>query len=85
MERWRSRWSTNGESVHGTAVDSWLMGWRFRKRKRLAPGVTLNVGKRGGSFSLGRRGGTVNVGRRGAQATVSLLGTGLSYVFRRRR
>ena len=40
------------------------MGVRFRKRKKLAPGVTLNVGKRG------------------AQATVSLLGTGLSYVAR---
>jgi hypothetical protein len=61
------------------------MGLRFRKRKRIAPGVTLNVGKRGGSLSLGRRGASVNVGRRGTQATLSLLGTGLSYVFRRRR
>jgi hypothetical protein len=34
---------------------------------------------------LGRRGASVNVGRRGTQATLSLLGTGLSYVFRRRR
>jgi hypothetical protein len=61
------------------------VGWRFRKRKKIAPGVTLNVGKRGGSLSFGRRGATANVGRRGTQATVSLLGTGLSYVFRRRR
>jgi Protein of unknown function (DUF4236) len=61
------------------------MGWRFRKRKKIAPGMSVNLGKRGGSLSFGRRGGTVNVGRRGAQATVSLLGTGLSYVFRRRR
>ena len=61
------------------------MGWRFRKRKKIAQGMTVNLGKRGGSLSFGRRGGTVNVGRRGAQATVSLLGTGLSYVFRRRR
>jgi hypothetical protein len=61
------------------------MGLRFRKRKRIAPGVTLNVGKRGGSLSLGRRWASVNVGRRGTQATLSLLGTGLSYVFRRRR
>jgi hypothetical protein len=61
------------------------MGWRFRKRKRIAPGVTLNVGKRGGSLSFGRRGASVNVGRRGTQATLSLLGTGLSYVLRRRR
>ena len=61
------------------------MGWRFRRRKKIAPGVTLNVGKRGGSFSFGRRGASVNVGRRGTQATISLLGTGLSYVFRKRR
>jgi hypothetical protein len=58
------------------------MGVRFRKRKKLAPGVTLNIGKRGGSFSFGRRGASLNVGKRGAQATVSLLGTGLSYVAR---
>lgn len=61
------------------------MGWRFQRRKRLLPGVSLNLGKRGASFSAGPRGAKVNVGRRGAQATVSLLGTGLAYVFRRRR
>jgi hypothetical protein len=58
------------------------MGWRFRKRKRLLPGVTLNLGKRGGSVSLGRRGATLNVGRRRQTATVPVLGTGLSYVKR---
>lgn len=58
------------------------MGLRFRKRKRLLPGVTLNLGKRGGSLSLGRRGGSLNLGRRGPTATVSVLGTGLSYVKR---
>ncbi len=46
------------------------------------PGVTLNLGKRGGSLSLGRRGASVNVGRRRQAATVSVLGTGLSYVKR---
>jgi hypothetical protein len=61
------------------------VGLRYRKRKQLAPGVTLNVGKRGGSLSFGPRGAKVNVGRRGTQATLSLLGTGLSYVFRRSR
>jgi hypothetical protein len=58
------------------------MGWRFQRRKRMLPGVTLNVGKRGGSLSFGRRGAKLNVGRRGATGTVSLLGTGLSYVKR---
>lgn len=48
----------------------------------MLPGVTLNLGKRGGSLSFGRRGAKLNVGRRGATGTVSLLGTGLSYVKR---
>jgi Protein of unknown function (DUF4236) len=58
------------------------MGWRFRRRKKLLPGVSLNVGKRGGSLSFGRPGASLNVGRRGATATATLLGTGLSYVKR---
>jgi hypothetical protein len=58
------------------------MGWRFQRRKKMLPGMTLNVGKRGGSFSFGRRGAKLNLGRRGATGTVSLLGTGLSYVKR---
>jgi hypothetical protein len=61
------------------------MAWRFQRRKKLLPGVTLNVGKRGAGLSLGRRGARVNVGRRGVGATLTLLGTGLSYIWRRRR
>ena len=61
------------------------MGWRFQRRKKLRPGVTLNVGKRGASVSVGPRGARVTAGRRGIGATVSLLGTGLGYVWRRRR
>jgi Protein of unknown function (DUF4236) len=65
-----------------TETKGFVMGWRFQRRKRLIPGLTLNVGKRGGSLSFGRRGAKLNVGRRGATGTVSLLGTGLSYVKR---
>ena len=61
------------------------MAWRFQRRKKLLPGVSLNVGKRGGSVSLGRPGSRVSVGRRGTTATFSLLGTGLAYVWRRSR
>ena len=61
------------------------MGWRFQRRKKLAPGVTLNLGKRGAGVSFGRRGARLSVGRRGLTATLSLLGTGLSYVWRRSR
>jgi hypothetical protein len=61
------------------------VAWRFRKRKKLLPGVTLNLGKRSASVSVGPRGAKMNVGRRGAMGTLTLLGTGLSYVWRSRR
>ncbi len=61
------------------------MGWRFQRRKKLLPGVTLNVGKRAPGVSVGRRGARANVGRRGATVTLSLLGTGLAYVWPRGR
>lgn len=63
-------------------ADFSTMGWRFQRRKKLLPGLTLNVGKRGRSLSLGRRGAKLNLGRRGATGTVTLLGTGLSYMKR---
>lgn len=61
------------------------MAWRFQRRKRIVPGVTLNLGKRGPSVRFGRRGAGVTAGRRGLAATLSLIGTGLSYTWRRRR
>ena len=61
------------------------MGWRFQRRKKLFPGVALNVGKRGASVSVGPRGAKLTAGRRGLTGTLSLLGTGLAYVWRRRR
>jgi hypothetical protein len=63
-------------------AESSVVGVRFRRRKKLLPGVTLNVGKRGGSLTFGRPGARLNVGRRGVTATATLLGTGLSYVKR---
>ena len=61
------------------------MGWRLQKRKKLLPGVTLNLGRRGPGLSVGPRGAKVSAGPRGLAATLSILGTGLSYVWRRRR
>ena len=62
-----------------------LMGWRYQRRKKLFPGVTLSVGKRGAGASVGPRGAKMSVSPRGITATLSLLGTGLSYVWRKRR
>jgi hypothetical protein len=61
------------------------MGWRFQRRKKLLPGVSLNLGKRGASVSVGPKGAKVTAGRRGLAASLTLLGTGLGYVWRRRR
>jgi hypothetical protein len=60
-------------------------GWQFRRRKKLASGVTLNLSKRGAGLSVGPRGARVSAGPRGLAATLTLLGTGLSYVWRRKR
>jgi len=55
------------------------MGLNFRKRIKIAPGLNLNVGKRGMSLSAGPRGASVNIGRRGVRTTVGIPGTGISY------
>lgn len=61
------------------------MTWRFQRRKKLAPGVTLNMSKRSLGLSVGPRGAKANVGPRGLGLTLTLLGTGLSYIKRRNR
>ncbi|HDL90303.1 MAG TPA: DUF4236 domain-containing protein, partial [Thermodesulforhabdus norvegica] len=55
------------------------MGFRFWRRIKIAPGVTLNLSKSGGSLSFGPRGAKFTVGSRGKRATVGLPGTGLFY------
>ena len=61
------------------------MGWRFQKRKKILPGVTLNLGKRSAGLSLGPRGAKMSASNRGVGASLTLLGTGLAYVWRKRR
>lgn len=55
------------------------MALRFRRTIRIAPGVRINVGKRGASLSMGRRGGSMTIGGRGTYTNVGIPGTGLSY------
>jgi hypothetical protein len=47
--------------------------------------VTLNLSKRGAGVSVGPRGAKLSAGPRGLAATLTLLGSGLSYVWRRKR
>jgi hypothetical protein len=54
------------------------MTLRFRKSFKLAPGVRLNVGSSGMSWTVGPRGASVNIGKRGAYLNAGIPGTGIS-------
>ena len=55
------------------------MGFRFRKRIKLMPGVSLNLSKGGVSASVGKPGATINVGKNGVKGNVGIPGSGVSY------
>jgi len=55
------------------------MSFRFWRRIRIAPGVTLNLSKSGGSLSFGVRGAHFTVGPHGKRVTAGIPGTGLFY------
>lgn len=57
----------------------WYMAFRFRRSIRIAPGLRINLGKRGVSLSAGGRGATITTGARGTYANVGIPGSGLSY------
>ena len=53
------------------------MGWRFRKRKNIAPGIDLNLSKSGISTTIGKKGASVNIGKNGTYLNTGIPGTGL--------
>ena len=53
------------------------MGIFFRKSVKIAPGLRLNISKRGTSVSIGPRGAKLNIGKRGTYVTTSIPGTGI--------
>jgi hypothetical protein len=55
------------------------MPFRFFRRVRIAPGVTINLSKSGPSVSIGPRGAKVTLGHGRVRRTVGLPGTGLYY------
>ena len=55
------------------------MGFRFFKRVKILPSITLNLNKTGASLSAGVRGAHVTLGSKGVRQTVGLPGTGLFY------
>lgn len=53
------------------------MGIGFRKRIKVAPGVTFNLSKKGVSTTLGTKGASVNIGKNGVYANAGIPGTGI--------
>jgi hypothetical protein len=53
--------------------------FRFYRRIRLFPGVSVNVSKSGPSLTVGMRGAHVTVGSRGVRKTIGIPGTGIYY------
>ncbi len=58
------------------------MAYRFWRRIKIAPGLTLNLSKSGASISAGPRGAKITVGSRGPRVTAGIPGTGLFYTRR---
>jgi tetratricopeptide (TPR) repeat protein len=53
------------------------MAFRFFRRVKIAPGISVNLSKSGASLSVGPRGAKVTVGPRGTRRTVGIPGTGM--------
>lgn len=53
------------------------MGWRFRKRIKILPGVRINLSKSGISTTVGVRGASVTFGPNGTYVNTGIPGTGI--------
>jgi tetratricopeptide (TPR) repeat protein len=58
------------------------LGFRLQRRVRIAPGITMNISKRGLGMSVGPRGAKVSIGPRGTRESVGIPGTGMRYEVR---
>lgn len=55
------------------------MGLRFRKRIKIAPGVSVNLSGSGARWSFGPRGAKYTVGNGRRRTTVGIPGSGVHY------
>ena len=53
------------------------MGWRYRKRIKILPGIYFNISKSGISTNVGVKGASVTFGSKGTYVNTGLPGTGL--------
>ena len=58
------------------------MAWYFRRRKKIAPGVYINMSKKGISTTVGPKGASMTFGPNGTYMNTSIPGTGM---YNRRR
>ena len=53
------------------------MGWRYRKRIKILPGIHINISKSGISTNIGVKGAYVSFGSKGTYVNTGFPGTGL--------
>lgn len=53
------------------------MAWRYRKRIKIAPGVSINLSRNGVSTTIGTRGASLSIGKNGTFINTGIPGTGL--------
>lgn len=53
------------------------MAWSYRKRIKIAPGLSINLSKSGISTSIGPRGAKVTIGPKGTYLSAGIPGTGI--------
>ena len=53
------------------------MAWNFRRRKKIAPGVYINMSKKGISTTVGPKGASMTFGPNGTYLNTSIPGTGM--------
>ena len=54
------------------------MAIKFRKTKKILPGVKLNISKSGVSVTTGIKGASINIGKNGVYRNLGIPGTGIS-------
>ena len=54
------------------------MAIRFRKTKKILPGVKLNLSKSGVSVTAGVKGASINIGKNGVYRNLGIQVTGIS-------
>lgn len=53
------------------------MGWRFRRRIKICPGLYLNISKSGFGLNIGTKGANVSLGPKGSYVNTGFPGTGI--------